>query len=714
MEEKGTPMRLPDDYLERVYAGILGKMIGVYLGRPFENWSFERITAELGEIRYYVHEKLNRPLILTDDDLSGTFTFIRALPDHGNRRDITPSQIGQTWLNYLIEHRTVLWWGGRGNSTEHTVYLNLKDGVPAPLTGSADLNGPITAQQVGAQIFIDGWGMVAPGDPEFAADLAGRAASVSHAGEAVYAARLLAAMEALAFVEPNLERLLDAGLRVVPHKSLIYRLVCDIREWRDAEPDWRMTRSRIARQYGYDRYPGNCHIVPNHALIHLALLYGDGDFQKSLTIVNTSGWDTDCNSGNVGCLLGIRGGLAGIDTGPDWRGPLADRMYLSSADGGRSITNAASEAYHIANIGRALLGEPPLAPKAGARCHFELPGSVMGFCPEETPESRGLLVVENTEGHSLTGKRSLALRFSHLAPGRAARVSAATFIPPEAIQLPGPYTLQACPTLYPGQTVRARVCACPANTTPVSCALFIRSYTAEDTLITVQGPVAEIAPGAEHLFQWQVPDQGGAPIAQVGLELCAARRADGSLYLDYLSWDGAPNLTLTRPATGGALWRRAWVDGVDHFIPWTWTPDTLRLVQNHGRGLLIQGTREWTDYQVEASVTPLLVKRAGIAVRVQGMNRYYALLLDEHQTLRLVKVLEDERTLAEAHLAWEYYQPVQLRLQALGNRLQAWVGGQIVFDCLDEEPGLSEGGIAVVCEEGSLACGPVSIRPTGI
>ena len=49
-------MSLPNDYLERVYAGVLGKIIGVYLGRPFEGWTYDRIMAELGEIWYYVHE----------------------------------------------------------------------------------------------------------------------------------------------------------------------------------------------------------------------------------------------------------------------------------------------------------------------------------------------------------------------------------------------------------------------------------------------------------------------------------------------------------------------------------------------------------------------------------------------------------------------------------------------------------------------------------
>ncbi len=132
-------------------------------------------------------------------------------------------------------------------------------------------------------------------------------------------------------------------------------MIQDIRGWHSQEPDWRITRQKIAAQYGYDTYGGNCHIVPNHGLIMLSLLYGDSDFQKSLMIVNTSGWDTDCNSANVGCLLGIKNSLAGIDASPvDWRGPVADRLYLPTADGGRAISDAVIETYHIVNSGRAL------------------------------------------------------------------------------------------------------------------------------------------------------------------------------------------------------------------------------------------------------------------------------------------------------------------------------------------------------------------------
>src|SRR5919108_847799 len=207
----------PSDYAERVYAGVLGKIIGVYLGRPFEGWTHEQIMATLGEIKYYVNERHDVPLhnhqlVVTDDDISGTFTFLRALVDFDYSLDLTPAQIGQTWLNYIIENRTILWWGGLGNSTEHTAFLRLKDGIPAPHSGSIVLNGKVVAEQIGAQIFIDGWGLITPGDPALAVDLARRAASVSHDGEAIYGAQVIAALIAQAFVESDIDVLLNIAM----------------------------------------------------------------------------------------------------------------------------------------------------------------------------------------------------------------------------------------------------------------------------------------------------------------------------------------------------------------------------------------------------------------------------------------------------------------------------------------------------------------------
>lgn len=704
---------LPSDYLERVYAGILGKLIGVYVGRPFEGWSYERIQRELGDVHYYVHERFGAPLIVTDDDISGAFTFLRALPDYENRRDLTPAQIGQSWLNYIVERRAILWWGGMGNSTEHTAFLRLKAGIPAPESGSMAHNGKVVAEQIGAQIFIDGWAMVAPGDPEFAADLARRAASVSHDGEAIYAAQVIAVMEAQAFVEPDINKLLDTALALIPSNSLVYRLISDIRHWHATEPDWRRTRVKIADHYGYDTYGGNCHVIPNHALIIHSLLYGDGDFHKSLMIVNTCGWDTDCNSGNVGCLLGIKNGLAGINEGgPDWRTPVADRLYLATAEGGRGITDAVAEALHVTNIGRALAGASPLAPKRGARFHFDLPGAVQGFLPEASAEVNGVVTVENVVGQSQLGARSLAIRYRGVAIGRSARVATPTFIPSKTVadyfNRRG-YALLASPTLCPGQTVRAALSAACDNAQPVTCNLYLQFYGAEDQLIIRRSQAVALAPGDSHLFVWPIIDTDGGPIAAIGVEISHAQRADGAVYLDYLTWDGEPDIVLRRPAHGGDMWRLAWIDAVDQYDH-HW-PEAFRLSQNRGRGLLIQGTREWRNYTVSAAITPHLAKAAGIAARVQGLGRYYALLLCDDQTIRLVKALDGDQTLAEAAFAWQLGESYELALTVVNRQMTAAVDGAVLFAVADDDRPLLEGSVALVCDEGRMATDAVHIHP---
>ena len=95
--------------------------------------------------------------------------------------------------------------GRDGQLNEHTAFLRLKAGTPAPQSGSIELNSQIVAEQIGAQIFIDAWGMACPGDPELAADFARRAGSVSHDGEAIYGAQVVAAIEAQAFAESNID-----------------------------------------------------------------------------------------------------------------------------------------------------------------------------------------------------------------------------------------------------------------------------------------------------------------------------------------------------------------------------------------------------------------------------------------------------------------------------------------------------------------------------
>ncbi|MCX6017664.1 MAG: ADP-ribosylglycohydrolase family protein [Chloroflexi bacterium] len=696
---------LNHEYIERVYAGVLGKIIGVYLGRPFEGWSNARIERELGEVDYYVNdrmppvvdpslgiERVRPPFIVTDDDITGTFTFLRTLTDQRCDANLTAEQIGQAWLNYIIEKKTILWWGGVGNSTEHTAYQRLKKGVPAPRSGSIALNGKVVAEQIGSQIFIDGWALVAPGDPERAAELAKRAASVSHDGEAIYGAQVLAAMEAQAFVERDLGKLIDVALRFVPRDCVIARLINDMREWREEIADWRQARQLLERDYGYDKYGGNCHMVPNHGVIHLALLYGQDvnpavNFQRALMIANTAGWDTDCNSGNVGCLLGIRDGLVAIDRGPDWRGPVADRIYLPTADGGRAISDAVIETMHVVNAARGMRGEAAWTPKDGARFHFSLPGSVQGFLPFG-------------EGAALSNDTGrLTIKFETAAGARTA-----TWIPQDALKMPG-YELLAAPTLYPGQTVRARVLAAATNTAPVRVNLCAQIYSAGDVLEARRSDVMEIAPGAEAALQWLVPDMSGDPIATIGIEVNSTIAQAGAVHLDFLTWDGAPDVTLRRGS--GTLWPRAWVQAVDHFHTFWPNSAPIRILNDDGPGLLMTGTSDWRDYVVRAALTPHMCEDFGLCARVQGLRRYYSLRIARSGKAQLVRTLHDDVVLAEADCACEFGRAYAFELDVRGAQIIGRVGG---IELRASDDAFTAGGIALRVSDGRVETEEIKVR----
>ena len=696
---------LPADYLERAYAGVLGKLIGVYLGRPFEGWTYQRIMRELGPIEYYVHDKLDCPLVVTDDDIAGTFTFIRALEDHGARADISAAEIGETWLNYIVEHRSILWWGGAGNSTEHTAWLNLKRGLRAPESGSIARNGRAVAEQIGAQIFIDGWAIVAPGQPALAARLAEQAARVSHDGAAVDAAKLWAAMEAEAFVSRDIDRLFDVGLAQISKDSAIAALIADVRAWRRQYSDWRETRQRIEERYGYDKYPGNCHVVPNHAIMVMAALYAPDDFSKAQTIICTSGWDTDCNAGNIGCLLGIMLGLAGLETGRDWRGPVADRMLISSADGGSAINDAVRVTYRLVNLGRRLAGAAPLAPpKDGAQFHFSLPGGVQGFRAEK-PEGVGAVTVENAP---FENGRALAIRYAGLGASPIAAMTP-TFAPPEVVRM-RTYELMASPLLYPGQVVSARLVADRRNSAAVEARLRLKRYGANDVLKEIDGDAARLAPGDEATLRWRIPDLDGQPIQEIGVALGAPDgRADGVVMVDFLKWAGPPDLHLRRPRETSDFWRRAWVNNVSFFS--RNFPQAFRISQDRGEGMIVHGSRQWTDYRVAADLTVHLAEYAGIGVRVQGLRRYYAALLSRAGAVRIVRAYDGTITiLAEAPLAWAFETRHDVAVEIVGRRIRCAIGS-LALEAEDAREPLLDGGVSLIVCEGALSSNDVKVTP---
>ncbi len=719
-------MKLDKTYEEKVYAGVLGKLIGVYLGRPFEQWSHERIMEELGEINYYVNEQLNVPLVVTDDDITGTFTFLRALRENNYDPNISPKQIGQSWLNNLIENKTVLWWGGRGHSAEDTAYQNLKAGIEAPMSGSIETNGKVVAEQIGAQIFIDGWALVTPGDPEKAADLARRAGSVSHDGEAIYGAQMVAAMESLAFVETDINKIIDESKKYIPNSSLIYKLIGELQNMRAGNNDWMQAREFQAETYGYDKYLGGCHMIPNHAIIILSLLFGDDDLQKTLMIVNTAGHDTDCNSGNVGCIMGIKNGLQGLRNGPDYLTPIQDRMYCPTANGGETQTDALTEAYKVINTAKKMNKEETVEPKNGSRFHFEMPGSVQGWRSSFKNNKNISTIVQNTEYESSIGKRALEIKFDRVAPGVCSEAVVDTFFPQELYELTGSarerffqsYNFISCPLLYSGQNIESEIIFKSNSQKPITVTCFINVFGEEDNYERMNSESVVLFPDKSQKLKWRIPSTDGNPITQVGFSIESDQANSGSLILNYLTFTGEPNCKFSKPKhigkhkrgvkfSNAKMWKASWVDALDK---WDSGERTFRVCKDSGRGMLITGTNLWKNYKVTSDIAIQRVKTGGLAARVQGLNRYYGLVINASNKLQLIKVINEPKVLKEIDFDLEYYKDYKLSLKVEDNKLSGYLDNKVVLEFTDSSDVLENGAMGLIVEDGTMVTDEVIVE----
>lgn len=686
------------DYAETIYAGVLGKIIGVYLGRPVEGWPYEKIQCEFDEVNYYIHDAVGVPLIVADDDISGTFGFFRALEDNNYSRDITAADFGDTWLNYIIEDKTILWWGGLGRSTEHTAYLRLKQGILAPESGSILLNGSTIAEQIGAQIFIDAFALMSPGDPDQAVALIRKAASVSHDGMAVEAACFLGAMEALAFEIQSLDDLMDTALRYVSSDHL-RQAIGDVRAMCAKEDDWRKVRTLLDADYGYDQYPGPCHIIPNHTMVLASLLLGGDDFQRSIMIATSAGWDTDCNAGNVGCLNGIRLGLEGIAAGADFRTPVADSMLVVTADGGSCVTDAVQQTRSIIQAGAAYRNEAIEKPQP--RYGFEFKGATQGFapCPYDT-QPYPLIAVSNL--NEVSNENGLLINYRALAKGIEGSVSTPVFL--DFSVLADNFTTIASPTLYPSQTITTHVKTFAEDNPDLR--FYILYFDANDNVQRLDGDIFQLNTGINTL-QWQVPDTQGMPIFRLGITLSSQHKLDGRIALLDIDWTGAPENFVQKGMMMQSIWNlnpywsQAWVSSARQFAP-----DfkyTYCISHTENEGVVTMGTQDWIDYSVASKIAFNLHHSGGLVLRSKGHRRYYAAVLSNWDTAAiLVRKNDMVRQLAATTFHYEPDTLYVMKYQVKGNKLALYIDGTCILEAEDLEKTYPCGGSGFLVDKGTI------------
>ena len=364
---------------ERTLGGWLGRAAGCLLGKPCEGWRRERIERTLrafGEwplsgywpsvsdlppgFRFWERGAPEEPGVLDyhrpdnpclrgnikrmarDDDMDYPIIGLHILERFGPQ--FTTANVGQAWLDCLPYHQVY--------TAERVAYRNLVNGLEPPATATHE--NPYR-EWIGAQIRADIWGWACPGNPELAAELAWRDASLSHTKNGIYGEMFFAALLAAAFVESDLHRLIEIGLSEIPRNCRLREAVLDTVEWCERDPNWEATWDRINAKYGH--YHG-VHTINNAAVVLMGLLHAKGDYEKAIAIAVMGGWDTDCNGATAGSVMGTILGAKALPA--KWIAPLNDR--ISSIVIGYTDTKLSALAKRTGKVQEkiAAAGLPPL------------------------------------------------------------------------------------------------------------------------------------------------------------------------------------------------------------------------------------------------------------------------------------------------------------------------------------------------------------------
>ena len=296
--------------LDKIRGGWAGQVIGCTLGGPTEFGYQGRMIPDSVSLPWYDRYCLdvfnNRPGLY--DDVYMDLTFLEVMLKEGL---LAPAS---SYADRFARASYELWHANQ------TGRWNILNGLMPPLSGHWKHNPH--ADDIDFQIESDFIGMITPGMPEMAMALSDTIGHVMNYGDGWYGGVFTSAMYTKAYFSSDIPEIVSSALKSLPRESLYYQAIEDVLNFWKANPQdwkacWQMAQERHNDDLGCpDGMLADFNIDAriNGVYTVIGLLYGNGDFERTMEIATRCGQDSDCNPATAAGVLGV---VMGYDALPE-------------------------------------------------------------------------------------------------------------------------------------------------------------------------------------------------------------------------------------------------------------------------------------------------------------------------------------------------------------------------------------------------------------
>ncbi|MCK5102423.1 MAG: ADP-ribosylglycohydrolase family protein [Cyclobacteriaceae bacterium] len=303
-KEKTNFRQIPvETIIDKIRGGLLGQILGNLNGLPHEM----QYINEPGDVKNYTPSLPDGAR--TDDDTDFEWVYICEMQKNRNAF-LSQDAIQHIWTERINRN---IWCSNR--FARHLMDM----GFRPPFTGYISLN-PWAEFNISGQFLCETFGLVAPGMPQTAAKIGLNYTTVAIDNEPAQSTQLFTTMIATAFIESDINKIIDAGLASLDESSILVDIIDDVRNWHKKYPEnWGESRRLLKEKYSIENggIRDKNGFELNTGSIIAALLYGSGDFAESLKYAFNFGWDADCNAATVGTIVGVLKGYKNMMSNND-------------------------------------------------------------------------------------------------------------------------------------------------------------------------------------------------------------------------------------------------------------------------------------------------------------------------------------------------------------------------------------------------------------